>query len=335
LYEVHSSPPSAVGGGGRVSGEGRRGLTVGQESPALRVAPSPDVQGSYGILRRRRRPRIDKLERGHRLRGSRSDPSGRRRGMRFAGIGIGAERHVVAVVDAAGTVLVKPTSVREDGGGYAHLQRVLGPPGEVLAVMEATGHYWQNLFAVLAAAGYAVALRTRRFAGEDLRRAKTDAIDALGLARFAAQRRPAATRLPDPVTRELRELVRFRDRLVQDFGDRVRQLHRLVDLGFPELTRHVSDLGSEVAVALLQAYPTARALAATRVGRVGQAQDRRAPPRRGAARRDAGDRGPDVRGAASRRSVPTPGPLHLRGPHGPAAPDSGSRGAHRRDARSA
>ena len=53
--------------------------------------------------------------------------------------------------------------------------------------------------------------------------------------------------------------MRFRDRLVQDFGDRVRQLHRLVDLGFPELPRYVRDLGSELATTLLHEYPTAAA----------------------------------------------------------------------------
>src|SRR5262245_40555205 len=76
---------------------------------------------------------------------------------------------------------------------------------------------------------------------------------------FAAQKQPLATRLPDRAIEELRELVRFRDRLVQDFGDRVRQLHRLVDLGFPEFTRYVHDLGGELATAILQDYPTAAA----------------------------------------------------------------------------
>lgn len=44
----------------------------------------------------------------------------------------------------------------------------------------------------------------------------------------------------------------------QDFDDRVRQLHRLVDPGFPEFTRHVRGLDSMLATCLLAEYPTAR-----------------------------------------------------------------------------
>jgi transposase len=183
--------------------------------------------------------------------------------MRFVGIDVAAERHVVATLDERQAVLLTPTAFTEDADGYHKLLSLLGPPADTLVAMEATGHYWKNLFAALVAAGFAVALlnplRTRRFAGEELQRTQTDAIDALGIARFAAQKRPVASRLPDRATEELRELVRFRDRLVQDFGDRVRQLHRLVDLGFPEFTRYVRDLGSELATTLLREYPTAAA----------------------------------------------------------------------------
>lgn len=183
--------------------------------------------------------------------------------MRFVGIDVASERHVVASVDATGTVGLQPTAFTEDAPGYARLLDLLGLPADTLVALEATGHYWKNLVAMLLAQGFAVALlnplRTRRFAGEDLQRTQTDAIDALGIARFAAQKRPAPTRLPDAATEELRELVRFRDRVVQDFGDRLRQLHRLVDLGFPEFTRYVRDLGSERATTILQEYPTAAA----------------------------------------------------------------------------
>jgi transposase len=188
--------------------------------------------------------------------------------MKFVGIDIASETHALAIVDERSEVLVKAKSFTEDAAGYAKLLELIGPAAETLVAMEATGHYWKNIFAFLVANGFSVALlnpvRTHRFAEEDLQRTKTDAIDALGIARFAAQKRPMPSRLPDTVTDELRELVRFRDRLKQDFDDRLRQLHRLVDLGFPEFTRYVKSLDSELATAILKDYPTAEAFSGIR-----------------------------------------------------------------------
>lgn len=185
--------------------------------------------------------------------------------MKFIGIDIASEKHVVAVVDGEGTILVKPTPFTEDLPGYEKLLGLLGPAEGALVVMEATGHYWQNLFASLTASGFAVALlnplRTRRFAEVDMPRAKTDSVDALSLARFAAEKQPPATRLPEEATQELRELVRLRDRYVQDLGDRVRQLHRAIDLTFPEFTRLVSKLDSALATTLLTRCQTAKQFA--------------------------------------------------------------------------
>jgi len=187
--------------------------------------------------------------------------------VRFIGIDIASEKHFVAIVGES-EVLLKSTSFGEDASGYGKLFELIGEPVDALVAMEATGHYWKNLFAALAARGFRVALlnplRTRRFAEEDLQRTKTDAIDALGIARFAAQKRPAVSRMPDSATEEIRELVRHRDRLMQEFGDKTRQLHRLVDLGFPELTRYVRKLDSELATSLLADYPTAQAFAQAR-----------------------------------------------------------------------
>lgn len=184
--------------------------------------------------------------------------------MRYAGIDVASEKHFIAVVDDDGGVVEKSTSFTEDVDGYAKLFRVLGAAEDVaLVALEATGHYWKNLVAALMANGFKVALlnpsRTSRFAAEEMQRTKTDAIDAMGIARFAAQKKPAVSRLPDSVTEELRELVRLRDRLMQDLGDRVRELHRVVDLGFPEFTRYVRTLDSELATGILKDYPTAEA----------------------------------------------------------------------------
>lgn len=189
----------------------------------------------------------------------------------FAGIDIASERHMLACLDDQGTPIGKPMPIPEDRADYDTQLKALGE-APVLVVLEATGHSWKNLFAVLAAAGHDVALLNpfvaRRFQDTSLERTKTDTIDAIGLARLAFEKRPEPTHLHDEVAEALREMVRHRDRLRQDFDDRVRQLHRLVDLGFPEFTRHVRSLGSMLATCLLAEYPTAEAFARASVRRL-------------------------------------------------------------------
>lgn len=196
--------------------------------------------------------------------------------MRYVGIDIGSATHYAAVVDDNEDVVMKSRSFEEDASGYAQLLEWLGDAEGVLVAMEATGHYWQNLYAALVARDFAVSLinpiRTRRFADEDLKRAKTDRIDALLIARFAVQKKLAATRMSDGSFAELKELVSLRDRLVQDMGDRERQLHRAVDLGFPEFTSFIKDLSTYKATALLREFPTAQAFARAHEGTVAKIQ---------------------------------------------------------------
>lgn len=194
--------------------------------------------------------------------------------MRFAGIDIASQIHVVAIVAATGEVLVKPTSFGEDMVGYKKLFATLGAPDDILVALEATGHYGRNLLAALHERSFRCCLinplRTRRFAEEDLARAKTDSIDALGIARFAAQKRPAPTPAIDSSTDELRELTRFYDRVNQDLLGRIRQAHRLVDLCFPEFTRQVPGLKSHRATAILREFPTATAFTHDEVTRLAE-----------------------------------------------------------------
>jgi hypothetical protein len=98
--------------------------------------------------------------------------------MLVVGIDVAAEVHQVAVIDETESVVVKPTPFAEDAAGYQKLFELLAragargggdlplapasaQPERTLVVMEATGHYWQNLFAALMAEGYAVAWSTR------------------------------------------------------------------------------------------------------------------------------------------------------------------------------
>ena len=173
---------------------------------------------------------------------------------------------------ADGAVERRATAFAEDAAGY---QQVLALLGDSLRSADRHGGDWSLLEEPVRGIDHRRSsgrllnpLRTHRFASEDLQRTKTDAIDAIGIARFAAQKKPTPALLPDAATEELRELVRLRQRLLQDFGDRVRQLHRLVDLGFPEFTRYVRSLDSELASAILQDYPTAEAFRGVAVKRL-------------------------------------------------------------------
>jgi transposase len=184
--------------------------------------------------------------------------------MRFAGVDIGSRFHELAIVDDRSVVLLKPTRITEDYQGYQRLFGLLGSTDGLLVIMEATGHYWRNLFGALCARGYLVAvinpLRTHRFAEGDLRRAKTDRTDALSIARFGAQKHPDPTPPSDTELDNLRQLVSLYRRLGQDFSDRVRQLHRLLHLVFPEFSRLVHGVDSQRAAALMSRWPSARAL---------------------------------------------------------------------------
>lgn len=182
--------------------------------------------------------------------------------MRFIGIDIAAETHVVAIIDDVGDVLLRPTAFAEDREGYTQLQRLIGSKENTLVVIEATGHYWKNLFVFLKDHGFEVAvinpLSSRRFAEANLRRTKTDSIDAVVLAQFGAQMRPSPTALPAETSAELQALSRLHGRLGQDLGDRTRQLHRAVKLAFPEFTKAVKDLSAPLATTLLKRFPTAK-----------------------------------------------------------------------------
>ncbi len=152
LYVVHSSGDSE-NGRRRNPGEGRRSALEAPSS-AMRLAPSTGAQSPNGIPRPALPcPRMHKRGPEHRLRGSRLPPSPGGR-MRFAGIDIASATHVLAIIGADGAVELKATPFGEDAAGYQKALALLGTPDDLLIAMEATGHYWKNLFAALTAAGH-------------------------------------------------------------------------------------------------------------------------------------------------------------------------------------
>lgn len=110
------------------------------------------------------------------------------------------------------------TQFSYDLAGVAALKSWLGEQPPALIVLEATGGLETNVVAELAAEGLPVVVvnprQVRDYARALGRLAKTDAIDAVVLARFAQDVRPQIRTLPSEEERNLGELIARRRQLV-------------------------------------------------------------------------------------------------------------------------
>lgn len=110
-------------------------------------------------------------------------------------------------------------TLTNDGPGHSTLIERLRPRAPVRIVVEATGGYERAVVAALSAAGLPViivnARQVRDFARATGQLAKTDAIDAQVIARFAAVIQPAVRPLPNEAQDQLDAVVLRRRQLVE------------------------------------------------------------------------------------------------------------------------
>jgi transposase len=110
-------------------------------------------------------------------------------------------------------------AVARDSEGLAALTERLGPIEPHLVVLEATGGFEQTVAAALVAAAIPLAVvnprQIRDFARATGQLAKTDALDAKVIARFAAKVQPEPRPVPDEQARALGELVARRRQVIE------------------------------------------------------------------------------------------------------------------------
>lgn len=116
-------------------------------------------------------------------------------------------------------------------------------PGAALLVLEATGSYWIGAATALHGAGWPVAVvspaSARYYAQARLRRAKTDAVDALVLAQYGRDLAPAHWAPPPAAVQQLQLLLRERDDLVGMQTQTRNRLHALAQ--WPALPADLAD----------------------------------------------------------------------------------------------
>ena len=185
----------------------------------------------------------------------------------FVGIDVGKSRHAYAVVDAAGAELASG-EVTGTAAGFEKLKRVLVRFDVEVIGMEATGHYWRNLWHALVHGGYECRLlnpaSTVYFRRMSLTKHKTDALDALCIARYLAAVRSDRRGLDVQSQEGLRSLARAQAAIAEQITEAVNRLHKQLDLSFPEFPKLVGRLDSPKALALLEHYPTASMMSRAR-----------------------------------------------------------------------
>lgn len=129
------------------------------------------------------------------------------------------------------------------------LERLRAQP-PALVVMEATGGLETTLASSLAAAGLAVAVvnprQVRDYAKACGRLAKTDRVDALVLAAFAAAIRPQVRELPDEHTRALGDLLARRRQLVEMRVQEKLRLQQASSVQRDSLREHIAWLDERI-----------------------------------------------------------------------------------------
>jgi transposase len=178
-------------------------------------------------------------------------------GQSFIGIDVSKDRLDVHVLPSEVSF-----AVARDSEGLAALVERLGALEPGLVVLEATGGFEQTVAAALVAAGMPLAVvnprQIRDFARATGQLAKTDALDARAIARFAAKVQPEVRPVPDAQARALGELVTRRRQVIAMMTaerNRRRQLtsrrliksvDRLLDVLQKELTELEDEIGEGI-----------------------------------------------------------------------------------------
>ena len=182
--------------------------------------------------------------------------------MFFVGIDIAKKSHEVAAIDGKGNIVIKPFKFSNSMKGFEKLLTALRSLSDDLSDlelgMEATGHYWLNLYTRLIECGYSVhvinPVQSDALRGLYIRQTKNDAKDAFIIAELIRFGRYSETSLTDGDLIALRELTRQRFYLVDCVSDAKRKVISFIDKIFPEYQTLFSDTFGVTSLELLSHY---------------------------------------------------------------------------------
>jgi len=187
--------------------------------------------------------------------------------MFYLGIDVAKRKHTAMILDEQGQVIRRAFSFTNDRSGFGQLlAEIRALPESVTIGLEATGHYWLALYDHLTRRDYTVLvlnpLQIAAYRRTGIRKRKTDRHDACWIADFVRIGGGQPCQVPQQIILQIRELARFRFRLVQQIGDCKRKAISVLDRVFPEYETLFSNMFIRTSRRLLQEAVTAEEFAA-------------------------------------------------------------------------
>lgn len=162
--------------------------------------------------------------------------------MIYVGIDIAKLNHFAAAISSDGEILIEPFKFTNDYDGFYLLLSKLAPldQNSVIIGLESTAHYGDNLVRFLISKDFKVCvlnpIQTSSMRKNSVRKTKTDKVDTFVIAKtLMMQDSLRFMTLDDLDYIELKELGRFRQKLVKQRTRLKIQLTSYVDQVFPEL----------------------------------------------------------------------------------------------------
>jgi transposase len=162
---------------------------------------------------------------------------------RCAGLDVAKDEVVVAlrVPDGAGGRRQEIRTFRTFTYGLEQLVGWLMSEGVTQVVMEATGHYWKPIWYALEDAGFELLLVNARHV-KMLPGRKTDVADAAWLAELLEHGLLRGSFVPPAAIRDLRDLTRYRKRLIQEHASECLRVQKTLEDGGIKLGSVASDV---------------------------------------------------------------------------------------------
>lgn len=181
--------------------------------------------------------------------------------MIFIGIDIGKFKHCAVAVDEHGQECSKPFQFENTLEGFTDFMTFVTPfreKGDICFAMEATGHYWLNLYTFLLDTKIELhvfnPIQTDAVRRMSIRKTKTDTVDCKYIADVVRIGNYSDFKPQTSDIQELRQLCRFRAATSDGLGELKIKVIGILDRIFPEYSKLFSDVFGVASMAILLKY---------------------------------------------------------------------------------